>query len=388
MSRVLHICYNATLNGGSQLSMLALMEEQVRRGHSVFAVVPPSRSGDFATALRERGVAVRELPVPWRAEKRGTGILRKCFVVAKKMAKRVVREATELKLKLWVKKESIDIVHIGGAIIDTGLNAGIANNVPVVWHLREFVDLDFGYEWDWPNKAADDMAKASLCIAVSKAVRDHYRSMVPSGRFRVIYNGVISSDNLEISQPIWRKETTRIIFAGGLNEGKGICDVLNAAASLADDQSWTLDIYGNADPSAIRTFDRFVREKAIEERVHYKGWAPLSIRTLSNYDVALMCSRSEAFGRITAESMIAGAVVIGSDSGGTSELLANERGLLYESCDWASLARCIRMLIDDGALCQELRKRAYDYAISFYTVEANANAIEGAYGDLFQEMGN
>lgn len=46
-------------------------------------------------------------------------------------------------------------------------------------------------------------------------------------------------------------------------------------------------------------------------------------------DVELVCSRSEAFGRVTIESMMSSNPVIGANTGGTKELIIEGLTVIY-----------------------------------------------------------
>ena len=68
----------------------------------------------------------------------------------------------------------------------------------------------------------------------------------------------------------------------------------------------------------------------------------------------LVCSKAEAFGRVTAEAMAAGCPVVGRASGGTLELMEQKTGLLF-SGGFEQLAQCMLMLVrshDGAAECQ------------------------------------
>jgi len=62
-------------------------------------------------------------------------------------------------------------------------------------------------------------------------------------------------------------------------------------------------------------------------------------------------SRNEAFGLVNIESMALGVPVIGSNTGGTAEIIRDgEDGLLFPPGDHHSLASCMLKLIDNKEL--------------------------------------
>lgn len=65
-------------------------------------------------------------------------------------------------------------------------------------------------------------------------------------------------------------------------------------------------------------------------------------------DVFVMASKAETFGMVTIESMAAGTPVIGSNAGGTTELLGDgNRGVLFETMNKKSLAKAIKYFVDE-----------------------------------------
>jgi glycosyltransferase involved in cell wall biosynthesis len=76
-----------------------------------------------------------------------------------------------------------------------------------------------------------------------------------------------------------------------------------------------------------------------------------------------MCSKCEAFGRVTIEAMKIGIPVIGSNTCGTVELIEHERsGLLYEQGNPSGLANEVIKLIKYPELKERIIKEAKNHA--------------------------
>ncbi len=59
-----------------------------------------------------------------------------------------------------------------------------------------------------------------------------------------------------------------------------------------------------------------------------------------------MCSRMEAFGRVTVEALKAGLPVIGSNSGGTTEIIENNtNGVIFKYNNTNSLTNAIEKIL-------------------------------------------
>jgi glycosyltransferase involved in cell wall biosynthesis len=79
---------------------------------------------------------------------------------------------------------------------------------------------------------------------------------------------------------------------------------------------------------------------------------------LATHDVLIFPSEwPEPLARMTQEAMASGAVVVGTITGGTGEILIDgETGLVFPPGDAPALARCIRRLQTDPALFSHLAR--------------------------------
>lgn len=112
-------------------------------------------------------------------------------------------------------------------------------------------------------------------------------------------------------------------------------------------------------------YDEFIRRKVkdsnLQDRIHFLPFQENPFRVFNALDFTLMTSDSETFGMVTLESMAQGTPVIGSNAGGTPELLNfGELGLLYQTKSAADLAEKFD-LAASGQIefnREELKKRA------------------------------
>src|SRR5262249_58037516 len=126
------------------------------------------------------------------------------------------------------------------------------------------------------------------------------------------------------------------------------------------------------------SFDRcraLAAEPAVAGRVEFWGYVPDPERAFLEADVALMCSRNEAMGRVTAEAMSACRPVIGFDSGGTTELIDPGRtGLLYRGGAEA-LAACMARYVAAPELAWQHGQAGWHDARRRHSTEAYAAQI-------------
>jgi glycosyltransferase involved in cell wall biosynthesis len=175
----------------------------------------------------------------------------------------------------------------------------------------------------------------------------------------------------------------RLASIGRLVPEKGHDTALAAVAQLRARRPWldvrlTIAGSGPAADDLARTAQRL----GIDDRVRFAGrLVPESVaELLTATDVLLVASRRsekgwvEAFGRIAAEGVVAGAAVIASRSGGLPEAIG-EAGTLVEPDDPAALAEAVEALIDEtapDAVARRTRARADMLTIDRYRAEMDA----------------
>lgn len=107
---------------------------------------------------------------------------------------------------------------------------------------------------------------------------------------------------------------------------------------------------------------------------------PAIPRFLRSFDIYVSSSRSEAFSNTILEAMACGCSVVGSQVGGTPELIGtNERGLLFQAGNARDLAAKLTALIENESLRRELGTRAADFARKKLSIEIAAARMAEIY---------
>ena len=102
-------------------------------------------------------------------------------------------------------------------------------------------------------------------------------------------------------------------------------------------------------------------------------------------DVELVCSVCEGFGRVTIEAMMSSNPVIGSDTGGTPELIQDGvNGYLYRQGNIQELADKIIGLLEHPEEIGRMGRNAYLFAVGRFTRKKNAEKILEVYEKLIR----
>ena len=237
-------------------------------------------------------------------------------------------------------------------------------DLPHLWHLRE---LPLASSIGRPRAGA--RAEAALLrrgahLANSAFVADWYRArhgIAP----QVAYQPVSLRPLPPVADPEGR---LRILSVGRLKPQKGHDRVIDALSQGPAHARLTIVGEGSQQEALAARIAR----SGLGDRVHLAGGLPDLAEPLARADLLVTAATDEAFGRVTAEAMLAGVPVIGLRSGGTAELLAGGRGTLVDPGDRAALAAALGAFAADPAPFQAMAARARDWA--------RATLSHGAYG--------
>jgi glycogen(starch) synthase len=200
-----------------------------------------------------------------------------------------------------------------------------------------------------------------LVLCVSSYVRDYMveEAKVPREQTRVVHNG-INLDHFKLKTEDSRREHLRLLYAGRLSADKGVLTILESLAMINKQNlaaSIQCSIYGSGAPDYRARLTRFVAEHEIDSWVGFKGVVPRDQMpgVFAEHDVLLFPSVwAEPLARILQEAMACGLVVIGTNTGGTDEILQDGiTGLTFEANDAQMLAEKIELVQSD----EQLRER-------------------------------
>lgn len=286
------------------------------------------------------------------------------------------------KIETSVDLNTIDIIHTNSARNDIGCILAKKYNIPHIMHIREFGQEDFECICYRKNYHHFISKYTTQFIAISQAVKDAWvRKGVDEKKVTVIYNGV---DNKKIEpadlEAMRQKTVLNMVIAGGVCEAKGQLQAVEAMGYLKGKVQANLDIIGWGDPVYIEKVTKRAEELGVSQQVNLLGARSDLYQLLKNYDIGLMCSRAEGFGRVTAEYMHARLGIIASNTGANEELIRDgENGLVYKYGDIAELSKCIQRFYTDRDCLVDMAERAQAEAVSKYTKEINAASIYKLY---------
>ena len=214
-------------------------------------------------------------------------------------------------------------------------------------------------------------------------------------RITVIPNGVDLSrfetraNPAAIRRSLGVAEHARLVaVVSRLHRLKGIEDFLDAAALVAATHSDVrFLVVGEPSPvdniAYLAELSQRAQQLGIGDRVIFTGLRDDVPALLSAVDVSVMPSLNEALSNVLLESMAAGAPVVATDVGGTTEALeADRNGLLIPPSNVAAMAAAIDRLLSDPQRARELGARARQAIADKFSLDRMVAATAAIYEEL------
>ncbi|MCM1182628.1 MAG: glycosyltransferase family 4 protein [Roseburia sp.] len=259
-----------------------------------------------------------------------------------------------LQLLPIIQKEEIQLIHINSSVSSFAAIAALMAHIPYIWHIRELLQEQFGCEFLNEELKISLFQKADKRIAISDYVQKQYEKKYGLETYR-LYNG-LNIKRFKRDEVIREKFDKVFIAAAMITPEKGQWDIIQAAEHLVEKghDDIKVIIVGNGSSGYVWALNKYIKRKKLENNIHILPFQEdlSQLRSCASY--AITSSQNEALGRVTIEAMLAGNIVIGAKSGGTTEIIGSneEGGFLYELGNSKSLADTMERAIN----CTEEQK--------------------------------
>lgn len=296
-------------------------------------------------------------------------------------------------LRGLLKKEQIKLIFAN--TIRTSIVAALASitgDTKVVWYLQDYTFPRLLYK-------LLRFIPAKI-LYVSRSVADFYQGNKGAKDevihiWRNFYEQAeqVSEQQRETKRREWGVEIDMILvgFIGRLIEWKGAHVLLAAMAELI--QSGATDIKavfigtgaGQQGAEYENRIKTMAADKGLEKNVIFTGFQTDIPVSMSALDIFCLTSiEPEPFSSVVIEAMMAKVPVIGTDIGGTPEIVKNRQtGLLVEADQADDLARAILLLSKDKLLRKNLADQAFDIVMKNNTGEMASRRLEAIYEQLY-----
>jgi glycosyltransferase involved in cell wall biosynthesis len=366
---------------GANKSLLQLIIE-LRRDFGIKPIVLLPRAGEICKEFEKEKIEFQISHFYWWVNN-NKGIFQKVLNVRKQIRNQFrVKQICKL-----FSDENIDLVYSNSVTINLGVFVSRKLHCPHIWHIRETMEAyNFRYSLGkWFAKKHFQKA-ANQYILISDFLFRSYSNCIPGNKITRIYNGV---NGIELH----RKENQfegvlNLCIVGVISEQKNQLDILKAIKILVEEYQITnihLHIIGSAKGDYLEGIQNFIAANNLTKFISFHGHQNNVSEWLSKMNLGIMCSRDEAFGRVTIEYMLHRLPVIASNSGANPELIEPlSNGEIYELYNAQDLANKIMTFVQNPDLLEEYGRYAQEFAAENFSSEQNSKNIYKTIKEIIQ----
>ncbi len=360
---------------GASKCLIELANSLRKKGNMV-TVALPKANGDLEHVLTDLKISViiiREYQC-WYKEQTYSGI-NITYIV-----KRMMNEINIRKCRKILRLEEYDIVHVNALTSYVVGKAAILENIPVIWHIREFMEEDLGISFVNRKWSLGILNQASKFIAISRPIYDKWAKYL-NVPIEVIYDGV-PIENYYVKEKE-KHDYVSVLLYGRVVKGKGQLFYIKAAEKALKVLNIRCKFFFAGkieDKNYFEDCMQSISSSNCAEDIKYIGEINNIKDLLKRTDIVCVCSNKEGFGRVTVEAMLGKCLVIGAASGATTELIEdNKNGILYMPNDIEDFTKKIVTCVGHIEAYEEMIKKGQSYALKNFTSEINADKIENIY---------
>lgn len=237
------------------------------------------------------------------------------------------------------------MIHFNSSVYGSGAISAKKLGIPITWHIRELAEVNFSLEFFNRSHSFELINSSSKVITISNFMKNHVSKDINEDLIEVVYNGVVPL----ISKFKTSSDIQSLIMIGAVAPDKGQIDAIKAVEYLSSTMNIRLPLIIVGPVTDEIYYNNLLSNISddIKELVKFVGYKKDVSEYRQTSNIALVCSKAEAFGRVTIEGMNQNQIVIGANSGATPEIIDdNLNGFLYNQGDYINLANTIIKILD------------------------------------------
>lgn len=392
--KIIYVLCSANPYGGASKSFMAMLDGLIEKGVEPLVVL--QGEGGLYNDLFKRGVPVVKLKYrlavypPWKRS------LKNILLFIPRLTYSILSNTIATnKLSQIVKEFKPDAIHTNVSVIDIGYYAAKRNNIPHIYHIREYADLDFNlYYYPYQKSFFRKLSKEnSYSICITKDIMRHH-ALHRHSRSKVIYNGILSCENIVFKED----KKLYFLYAGRFSKEKGTEDLLMAFIDYCvanPNSTYVLKLAGDSnDKKFLYGLKALVLDNGLDEKVEFLGMRKDIHVLMRKARAVIIPSFHEGFGRVAAEAMFNGALVIGRDTAGTKEqfdnglqLCGHEIGLRYNKRE--DLVEILsKLYISDKSSDYDMINSSQKCVEEFYSIESHRDHVFSFYKEVIYKNTN
>lgn len=347
-------------------------------------VVCPNRDGVYKI-LTNRNIPTYYIKYRFSTPPIARGIMNLVKYIPRLLLRNVFNATALSKLNKIVEIVAPDIIHSNSSVIKVGYDVARSFQIPHVFHIREYGDLDFNLNTSYITNLVKE--GKSYSISITKDIARH-KGIMGSPYNTVIYNGIVNSNKLRLNE----KKEKYFLYAGRIEPTKGIADLVDAyiAYNKLANRKFKLLIAGGI-PKAYLNYCEKLRDKIaqsnIAESVIWMGDVENLDEYFYNAAAVIVPSVNEGFGRVMVEAMANGCVCIARNTGGSKEQLDNglqicKEEIAYRFSSIQELVQSMLMISEESTVPVKMIENSQRVIQTLYSQEKYGQQVLTLYKSI------
>jgi glycosyltransferase involved in cell wall biosynthesis len=250
--------------------------------------------------------------------------------------------------------------------------------------VREFGWKDYKVNFILPSSLRRILfRKSTKLIAISEAIA---KEVLKGFETQIIYNGIVDLANLS-DKPKDLEITLKkpIVFSiiGQLMPTKGqMIAVMAFNEYYKKNKNIQMFIVGDGNIHFENELKEYISKHGLKDAVTFTGFIKDTESIYHMTDIFLMCSYSEAMGRVTVEALAHGIPVVGYAGGATAEIIKEViNGYLYHNFeDYVALSVIMEAMVKNPEIYTQLSTGALEHSKRFNKEEY----VNTVYDELYK----
>ena len=342
--------------------------------------------------MRElRGMGVETKVIPFHKEisrlsrENGNRFLRQLLLIPWHLMPTILETAS------FVRSRDVDVIVTNGIKCHfMGSPVSMMTGKKLIWHVRDLIETEW-LRWklrSWGRFFPDKIITNSHAVG---------RIFPGNTRKETVYNGInvayfrpgIDKGQIRAEYNIDR-ETTLLGTIGHFAPLKGYEELLDAMVEVVREGfNVKLAIVGEAIYQNSNAYKRKIITQAhsagLKDKIIFTGFRENIPEILASFDIFVLPSRSEGFGRVNLEAMAMGKPVVSTNVGGIPEVvLDGVTGILVEPGNSKALSHAIMRLLNDPPLRKAMGRKGRERVEQYFTLHSHVQRIEEIYGEILR----
>lgn len=374
--KVVYILHSV-LMGGATISFINMVVGLMTRGITPIVFLPHAKNGaELKESLQKNNISFIETDIVSSIINRPQNIKSLPGYVKRALFLPYNKQKSYRSLKQLIQSINPDIIHTNTGVVHEGFHIAHELKIPHVWHLREYQTRDFHWKIYPSFSKFCSYLRKSYVVTITDDIR-HYFHLDNYSAAQTIYNGIYHSNEVCYID----KKERYFLLASRVSPEKGHLDVIKAFADFSGKDKYKLKILGFGHEPFMNKIKELADSLGCLDCIEFLGYQSDVRPYMSRAKALVVASPNEGFGRMTAEALFCGTLVIGRNTAGTKEILSNTGGLTFNTIEeMTQMMEYVNVMSDSDYKEQALH--AQKVTVASYSIESNIDKVYSLYKQI------